>query len=869
MHRLPSTAKALLVLLGIATQVLVAADSPQAPSEAYGFLENHCLDCHDDSELKGGLNLDTLAFDLENPENFAQWVLVHDRADHGEMPPKKKRRPNPEELSSFLAAIAAPLEKTDLQRIKQNGRSKVRRLNRYEYENTLRHLLDAPWLHVANSLPEDGIDHLYNKVGERLDVSHVQMSRYLDTADYALRAAITAAAFPSETKKYYAREEPGMIRYMPFRFGNKAATRSSTPLLDYETQPEVIRGNQPTSVGESNPELREREAFGFVSGTYTATTKYDFNRMQIPVNGRYKIRLKSYTYMAGPNGSSKGDDHGLTGGEQAWWRPDRNVAMPGKRSEPITLYALAESGESRWLATYDAFPKPHVTEHEIVLKKGEGIRPDAGRLVRTRPGWKGNPNATREGIPGFALNWLEVEGPLTEQWPPESYQALFQEMPFDVTEDSSVRVQSKEPLTDAKRLLRSFMQKTYRRDRITKSELAPFLAIYQKARSFEQDFTDSMISAYTSVLCSTDFLYLESQAGRLENTELATRLSYFLWNGSPDDALLETKNLSRKTTLRSQVERLLEDPKSERFINAFLDYWLDLREINANTPDADLYPEYYLDDQLTEASLFETRLFFRDLLDNDLPVRNLIDSDFTYVNERLAQHYGLPSSEGVKLKRVDLPSDSPRGGIFTQASVLRVTANGTTTSPVVRGAWVMERLLGMEIPPPPSGLEAIEPDTRGATTIREQLALHREEPSCHACHAKFDPPGLALESFDVSGGWREWYRATGNVGEEVDGFGKNGHRFIYRNALPADSTGELEDGRTFSNVNELKSYLLTDEKRIARNLAHQFIIYATGAPVSFSDRSEVENILDRSQNSQYGVRTLLHEVTQSDLFKIK
>lgn len=843
--------------------------SAQVPDAAFSFLEDHCLDCHDSSEQKGDLDLENLSFDLSDRETFAKWVLLHDRADHGEMPPKKKRRPEPEELKRFLKTLARPMERADRQRIAQTGRSTVRRLNRFEYENTLRELLQAPWLQVATRLPEDGIAHLYNKIGERLDVSHVQMGKYLETADYALRTAMNAAAFPSQTTKHYVREEPTPLNYLKYRSGQNAPTRAAIPLLGLESQVEIIRGNQPVTVGEADPETREQEALGFVSGTYTATTKYDFTRMETPTDGRYRLRMKTYTFTAGPNGAKGGDDHGLTGGQKAWWRPNRGEVFPGKRSEPITLYALARSGDSRWLTTFDSFPEPQIIEREVILKAGEGIRPDAGRLVRTRPGWKGNPNATHEGIPGFAINWLEVEGPLSEEWPPRSYQALFGDLPFETSKENRVRVRSENPEADARRLLLAFMQAGYRQPLANKKSVEPFLKIYHRATELGEDFTDAMIAAFASVLCSTDFLYLESQAGSLDSNELASRLSYFLWNGPPDQELRQTRNLRNASTLRKQSERLLDDPRSERFINAFLDYWLDLREINANTPDAILYPEYYLDDQLTEASLQETRLFFRELVERDLPVRNLLDSDFTYVNERLARHYGLNPVEGVQLRRASLPEDSPRGGLLTQASVLRVTANGTTTSPVLRGTWIMERIMGMDIPSPPSNVGAVEPDTRGATTLREQLEKHRANESCNSCHVKLDPAGFALESFDTAGGWRDWYRGTGDNGEAIEGFGKNGHAFAYRNAQPVNSSGNLTDGRSFENIKELKAHLLTDERTIARNLLRQFIVYATGAPTNFSERSQVEKILDRCEADGYGVRTLLHAAIQSEFFKIK
>ena len=281
-----------------------------------------------------------------------------------------------------------------------------------------------------------------------------------------------------------------------------------------------------------------------------------------------------------------------------------------------------------------------------------------------------------------------------------------------------------------------------------------------------------------------------------------------------------------------------------------------------------MYSDYYLDDLLTESALEETRLFFAELLREDLPARNLVASDFAMLNERLAAHYGLPPVQGVALRKTPLPKDSVRGGLMTQAAVLKVTANGTTTSPVLRGAWVMERILGQKPPPPPPSVPAVEPDIRGAVTVRQQLDKHRTLESCAACHAKIDPPGFALENFDVMGGWREHYRAEGGDKPEK-GLAKSGQKFAFHYALPVDASGELPDGRKFRDIREFKQLLLADEKQIACNLARQLTVYATGAPVRFADREQVDAILERASSSHYGVRSLIHELVQSDLFRNK
>jgi hypothetical protein len=321
--------------------------------------------------------------------------------------------------------------------------------------------------------------------------------------------------------------------------------------------------------------------------------------------------------------------------------------------------------------------------------------------------------------------------------------------------------------------------------------------------------------------------------------------------------------------LRAETKRLLDDPKSRRFVDAFTDYWLDLRKIDDTSPSATIYNDYELDEPLKLAAIDETQLFFAELLRANLPARNIVASNFTYLNERLARHYGIPGVKGAKMRRVTLPRGSERGGLMTMASVLKVTANGTTTSPVLRGHWITERILGIETRPPPPNVKAVEPDIRGAVTIRQQLAKHRDNPTCASCHVKMDPPGFALESFDVMGAHRVRYRAVAENVKAEPGYGLNGQAFAFHYGLPVDAAGEVPDGRTFRDVKEFKRLVLNDEESIARNLARQLVVYATGAPVRFTDREELERILQRARPHQYRVRTLVEEIISSELFQTK
>jgi hypothetical protein len=415
------------------------------------------------------------------------------------------------------------------------------------------------------------------------------------------------------------------------------------------------------------------------------------------------------------------------------------------------------------------------------------------------------------------------------------------------------------------------MQRAFR-SLVDEERVQRYLTLFKAQYKEGKGFAESMLIAYTGVLASPGFVFVQEAPGRLDDYALATRLALFLWNSEPDEALRARAakgQLHEPEQLHAEAERMLKDPKSRRFVDAFTDYWLDLRKMDDTSPSVTLYNDYYLDDMLMDAAMDETRLFVREMVDHDLPVRNVVNSDWTYLNEHLALHYGIPGVEGVAMRKVKLPADSVRGGLITQASILKITANGTTTSPVLRGVWVTERIMGYPIPPPPASVPAVEPDTRGATTIRQQIEKHRADESCAVCHRKLDPPGFALESFDVMGAWRDRYRGVDPAVAPELGFGRNGHPFMWYYALPVDPSGQLVDGRPFNDVRDFKKLLLKDEAQIARNLARQLTVFATGSPIRFSDRETIEQIVRGTQKDQYGLRSIIHGVIQSDLFRNK
>ncbi len=842
-------------LLGLALPIWAAAP----PLTVRSFVSAQCSACHNAKLKQGKLDLTSLAFEPSQADNFAIWAKIHDRVRDGEMPPMASPTLTKAAKDGFWASLSAPLIAADRARYAASGRSVIRRLNRQEYENTLRDLLGAPWLQIQDMLPEDGISAKFNKSGEALDVSHVHMNQYLAAADYALREVLpkTAAKPVSVTTRYYSRDQNsffGQIRYP------KTNERDGYPVIGNAADVELLHKKGRKGPGDPQSTTREIEGIAVVCSSYEPI-ELRFNKFTAPVAGRYKIRVNAHTVWVGPDKGEK------------WWKPDPENISAGRTQEPITVYSELPPRQQRRLGGFDVFPEAKVNELDVYLLKGETIRVDAARFFRSRPPgstWR-NPLATKEGQPGVSFRWMEAEGPIVEQWPGSGQTLLFGDLPYSANDKGVASFDAKSAAADSRRLLGGFLSRAYRRP-VPEGEVERFARLSDKAMAAGYSFTEAMISAYSGVLVSPGFITLEEAPGRLDSYALASRLSYFLWNTEPDAALrqlADRNQLQDAGVLRVQTKRLLADARSQRFVKAFLDYWLDLRKINNTSPDGTLYPDYYLDDFLVESAGDETRAFFTEMLRRNLPARNVVASDFAMLNERLAAHYGIPDVKGAALRAVALPPDSVRGGILTQASVLKVTANGTTTSPVLRGVWISERILGRPIPPPPAGVPAVEPDTRGAATIRDLLAKHRTQAVCNSCHSRIDPAGFALESFDVAGGYRDKYRALGEGGKPAEGIGKAGQAFTFHYALPVDTSATLPDGRSFGDVRELKKLLLTDERQIARNLAAQLVAYATGAPVRFGDRPRLEAILDQAKAGGYGTADLVEAIVLSDLFRNK
>jgi len=823
------------------------AEAQRYDEQIRPFLTRHCFECHSGEKPKGDLRLDQLASDFASEESRAKWLEVRERVESGAMPPKSQPRPGEADVKRVADWIGGRIEAAEAVQRAAQGRVVLRRLNRIEYENTVRDLLGVH-AELKEMLPRDSSSEGFDNVGEALHLSSFQMEKYLEAADMALKLAIANRPEPPPAikKRYYMKDQHQV----------KTTTENVYRKLDDGT------------------------AVLFSSSPWTAIVLYELYPSE---RGDYRFRVSASGFQS----AEKPVTYRLDAG---------NLSMTGKPSLVGYFDAPAD--------------KPSVVEFVAHLEPTNTLRIHPYGLAGSQAVHK--IGAEKFDGPGLAIQWVDVEGPLNDTWPPESHRRIFGDLAQAPAPDENfakrVQVVSSDPLADGRRVLRGFARRAFRRA-VTDDDLEPFMSLFEAGLAQEQTFEQAVRVGLTAIMVSPEFLFLDEKPGKLNDFALASRLSYFLWSTMPDEELLRIAeqgdrsaglttadgvaaasaedvgvaaanavediaavedatrgadaSLGDPKVLRAQVERMLEDPKAAAFTENFVGQWLGLRDIDFTEPSHILYPEF--DDMLKVSMVRETELFFTEILKNDLSVMNFVASDFTMLNGRLARHYGIAGVDGWEFQKTPLPPDSHRGGVLTMASVLKVTANGTSSSPVTRGAWVLDRILGTPPPKPPENVAALEPDIRGATTIREQLAKHRQIATCASCHSLIDPPGFVLENFDVIGGWREYYRTSGN-GKEVI---LNGQRMHYLQGPTIDPADVLADGRAFRNIDEFKQLLLADKDQIARALTVKLVTYATGGPPASTDRPAIDAIVGKVREKGYGLRSLVHEIVASELFRRK
>ena len=765
--------------------------------EVSPLVQASCLDCHGEGS-ETGLELDSLTYDLTDPHVFEKWVKVFDRVRSGEMPPESEERPDIQLLDDAVVALQRELKAVNRKSQQRNGRVRAKRLTKLEYGYTLKDLLLIPD-RITDNIPDEVSSEDFDTLGKTQRISPVHMASYLEAADLALESALKFGELPTET--------------FVFDFQNSEFLNSFHEL-------------EATQGGNISRKIDDGVALFFDNDYLLSSKSHQF---KFERSGVYRISTKVAAYQS-----------------------RKPVTYKLIRKEP--------SGAATIIKAVDLVPgETKVVETEAYFDKGDSFYPSLENVKRSIAllflvGAKNHKG------PGLAIYDHRIEGPVFESWPPASTKLLVGDDRSDGNIVAAVR-----------RTLERLGPQIFRRP-IAGGELDPFVDLIRENPSIstmenlsgqeEQiAFAELLRVPLRAMLTSPQFLIFGYGQDDFDDYALANRLSYFLWKSMPDAELYSLAaegKLKDTDTLRRQVERMLKDKKSDRFIDDFLGQWLLLSKINATTPDAGLYPEY--DEILGQAMPQETKLFFRALIEENLSVKNLIDSDFTFLNRPLARLYRIRNVKGLELRKVSLPASSPRGGVLTQAAILKTTANGTVTSPVTRGNFVLSNFLGTPPSPPPPNIGSIEPDTRGTTTIRELLSAHREDESCNSCHQVIDPPGFALESFNPIGAFRKNYRAS-TITKSVFGENKS-----FTKGPVVDASGTSADGQTFEGIDDYKSLLMEKKELVAKNFVEKLIAYSTGGQVEFADREVVRDILDKNRETDFRVRDLVHAIVASRLF---
>ena len=797
--------------------------------EVQPFLADYCVKCHGPKVQRGERRFDRLTEQIPDDNTLVDFQDILDQLNLTEMPPEKSQQPTIEERRTVIQWITKRIADYHKSRTSNSKHPVLRRLNSREYRNTVRDLLhlNMTIFDPTAPFPRDQTTHHLDNVGETLVTSGHLLARYLEAAEHVIDRAI----LPLEKPK---------VQTWTFRD-------------DFRQQPEIDQVYRKTNKF-AHITLLDVPGADKPEGAYAPIHPF---KKGVPVTGFYEIEFEATAL----NRVNPYDSDFL--GQN----PDellRLAIVPGNYRvgdlhktqpiEPILSHFELKDGKQTcrakiWLdegyTPRFIFPNGQMDIRNLyarILKEYPELFPNAG----INKGIVGNRFAvlTYGKLPQIQIDNIQIKGPIYDKWPTASQNAI-------LGDDWSAAVGGKN-LSDQqiRSHLTSFISKAYRRP-AEPVEVERVLKLVNARRQTGRSQLMALGDGLKSVLCSPNFLYLQQsdEQSRAEDaaTALASRLSYFLWSSTPDDELhrLATSlELFDRKVLSQQVDRMLRDPKSDAFVQGFLDSWLTLRELGATPPARDQFQAFY-QYGLDEAMRQETRLFFRHLLDEDLSIVNFLDSDFTFVNNALARHYKIDATLGHSFQKVAL-TDRRRGGLLGQASVLTVTANGIDTSPVVRGVWLLDNILGSPPSPPPPDVEPLDPDVRGAKTIREQLDKHRNVPSCFDCHRKIDPLGFALENFDPVGGWRNYYDLEART--------------------RIDTAGELPGGKEFNDVIGLKKILIKQKSQFALALSRKLLEYATGRESTAHDRPDLDRILERLESADYGLRTLVREIVLSESF---
>ena len=848
--------------------VVIAIGSPLHADSINTLFEESCLDCHDDIAKKGRLSVEALTPQI-TPDNAAVWQNILEQVERGFMPPAGKRRPSREIMDAAIRELEDKLVNFHRKHADDHA-TVLRRLNRTEYRNTIRDLFHLELgSDPTRDFPGEQRSHGFASDGEKLVTSGFLLRQYLEVAEQIVDQAIhfepkpdvqqwkmkppfdrTTGAEIGQAVNYFKKTgQPQPYQDICERIGAGGA-----PYAWYHPLDDVSDSGVPVS-GWYSVKI-------YVEAKFRHALKYKYFTRWNPLwDGTEPIRLSLFTAtLQGIDPADKEARKFAATHEQADQRHVATWDLPDDKKIWLEAKVWLEKGQFPRLG----FPNGPSNSNHRMLKYFNDLANDT---LNEEELAEFNDRQKRYGgwiafhfgeSPRIRLYDIQMQGPLNETWPPKSHRVVF----GDSSYESGM----------AREVLHRFAMRAWRRP-VDAGELSALVELVRSAESKGLSRELAIQEGVKAVLCSPEFLYREEREKKLNDYEIASRLSYFFWSSMPDEALLQDAaegKLQDAANRREIAERLLADPRSDAFVNEFLDGWLQLRKLGSMAPDPHRFRVYY-DDRLEPAMRTETRLFFRNLLNTNGPVADFIDSDYTFANAKLAKFYGIKPDESkstanadVRLRslRQDGVGDSPttrftrvalndrrRGGLLGQAAILTLTANGVDTSPVIRGVWLLENILGTPPPTPPQDVPAIEPDIRGAKSIREQLQKHRDSAACRSCHAHIDPPGFALESFDPIGGWRGHYR----MGKEY---------------VKIDPTGRF-NGERFADIVGFKKVLMNRQDAFARNLVERLLMHLLGRELQVTDRPTIQRILAVTRPEGYRLRDLVLAVVESSLLQAK
>lgn len=778
---MPFRRLSLLTLALLALAAGAGGATPPFSVAGVAFLEKHCVECHGKDKQKGGLTLTSFRDDSSVLRARRTWKEILNMVESGEMPPEESEQPTAEEKKIFIASATAIFARAENAK-PDPGRLTVRRLNRTEYNNTIRDLLQVEF-RPADDFPSDEVGHGFDNIGDVLSVSPLLMERYLDAAEKIAEIAIplNAAAPPKRTLRalYCEPASPDTPKDI-FRPFNAAR-------------------NEPIHSGPLHTPVR------------------------VAPDGDYFMRARLYAKSA--NGKSVRVALVMAG-------PELENPSPAAEMAKLDGVAVKAITPGRILKVVELTAKDEKTAQvvEVKIPRTKGV--ERIGLAALKP--DGGPP------PSMFIEWVECEGPMDPRTPATKALMVF-------TPGKGQREQAAE-------VLWRFASKAWRRP-VEREELDRLVALVDYAIAHNDSWEEALRRAVTAVLASPKFVFRlepDDDPGNrephpLNEFQLATRLSYFLWSSCPDDALLQAAYEKKiVSNLEAHVRRMLDDPRADSLVENFAIQWLQLGRLATHTSDAKTFPKWQ--PELRAAMLEETRRFVREIIDGDHSILDLLDGNFTWVNRPLAELYGLPG--GIKdgeWKRVSLAGTS-RGGLLTHASVLTVTSNPTRTSPVKRGKWVLEQILGSPPPPAPPNVPSLDDKGRKELTgtFREKLEQHRANPNCAGCHAKMDSFGLALENFNGIGQWRD----RDETGAPVDASGAVG-------------------GRKMRGVADLKTLLRERRKEFARCFTEKMMIYALGRGLDYHDDPAIDRIQRALAAGDYKFSVLIREIVKSDPFRLR